>query len=66
MNLAKQSTPRSFRLNKTDGKFMGVCAGLADRFGWSVLPIRLAFIAATLLGFGSPILIYLAIGLIAN
>lgn len=45
---------------------MGVCAGLADRFGWSTLLIRLTFVAATLLGLGSPILIYLAIGLIAN
>ena len=66
MNLAKQTDRSGFRLNQTDGKFMGVCAGLADRFGWSTLLIRLTFVAATLLGLGSPILIYLAIGLIAN
>lgn len=66
MNLAEQPDRSGFRLNKADGKFMGVCAGLADRFGWSTLLIRLTFVAATLLGLGSPILIYLAIGLIAN
>jgi phage shock protein PspC (stress-responsive transcriptional regulator) len=49
--------PRAgFRLDKTNAKVFGVCAGIADYFG----------IAATLLGFGSPILIYLAIALIAD
>jgi phage shock protein C len=36
----------------------GVCAGLADRFGCSVIPIRLLTIAATVF-FGVSIGIYL-------
>lgn len=55
-----------FRLNKTDGKLMGVSAGIADYFGWDVTFVRLAWVVGTLIGFGSLILIYLAIGLLAD
>jgi phage shock protein PspC (stress-responsive transcriptional regulator) len=56
----------SLTLDKTNGKLMGVCAGLANRFGWDVTLIRIAFVLATLFGFGSAIIVYLVIGLIAN
>ncbi|MBS0480795.1 MAG: PspC domain-containing protein [Proteobacteria bacterium] len=56
----------SFRLDKARGKFMGVSAGMADYFGWDVTLVRIGWVAGTLLGFGSLILIYLAIGLIAD
>ncbi|MFM6932340.1 MAG: PspC domain-containing protein [Novosphingobium sp.] len=55
-----------FRLNKAHGKIMGVSAGMADYFGIDVTLVRVGWIAGTLLGFGSLILIYLAIGLIAD
>jgi phage shock protein C len=55
-----------FRLNKRDGKIMGVSAGIADYFGIDVTFVRVAWVIGTLVGFGSLILIYLAIGLIAN
>lgn len=55
-----------FRLNKEHGKVMGVCAGIADRFGIDVMLVRIAFVIGTLAGFGSLLLVYLAIGLIAN
>ena len=45
---------------------MAVCAGIANYFGIDVMLVRLGFVLATLVGFGSPILIYLAIGLIAD
>jgi phage shock protein PspC (stress-responsive transcriptional regulator) len=57
---------RPFRLDKTNGKIMGVCAGIAAYFGFEAIWARLAFVAASLLGFGSPILIYLVIGLVAD
>jgi phage shock protein PspC (stress-responsive transcriptional regulator) len=53
-------------LDKRNGKLMGVCAGLANRFGWDVTLVRIAFVLATLFGFGSAIIVYLVIGLIAN
>jgi phage shock protein C len=57
---------RGFRLNKAAGKFMGVSAGIADYTGLDVTLIRIAWVLGTVLGFGSLILVYLAIGLIAD
>ena len=59
-------TPSGFRLDKDNGKVMGVCAGLANRFGGDPLVWRLAFVLGTVFGFGSFVLIYLAIGLLAD
>ncbi len=59
-------SPTRFHLNKTQGKFMGVSAGMADYFGWDVTIVRAAWVIGTLVGFGSLILIYIAIGLIAD
>lgn len=61
------STPRQgFRLDKANAKFMGVCSGIADYFGWDATFVRIGFVAGTLIGFGSLLLIYLAIGLLAD
>jgi phage shock protein PspC (stress-responsive transcriptional regulator) len=45
---------------------MGVCSGIGNYFGIDPLIVRLGFVLGTLVGFGSFILIYLAIGLIAD
>jgi len=59
--------PRAgFRLDKTNGKVFGVCAGIADYFSVDTMLVRIGFVAATLLGVGAPVLIYIAIALIAN
>ena len=55
-----------FRLDKVNGKFMGVCAGIARFFGWDPTLVRLVFALGTIFGFGSFLVIYLAIGLIAD
>ena len=39
-------------------KFLGVCAWLADKFGLDVGGMRILFVAAVILGLGSPLLIY--------
>lgn len=57
---------RPFRLDKTNGKVMGVCAGLANYFGVDTMWFRVGFLAAAVIGFGSPVLIYLIIGLVAS
>ena len=59
-------TPASFRLDKTNGKLMGVCAGLADHFGGDPLVWRLIFVAGACVSVGTFGLIYLAIGLLAD
>ena len=57
---------RGFRLDKANAKFMGVCSGIADYFGWDVTLVRIGFVAGTLIGFGSLLILYLAIGLLAD
>ena len=47
-----------------DRKILGVCAWLADKFGLDVAGLRILFVAATILGFGSPIIIYFILYLI--
>lgn len=59
-------TSAKFRLDPVNGKVMGVCAGLANRFGGDPLAWRAAFVLGTLFGLGSLVLVYLAIGLLAD
>jgi phage shock protein C len=59
-------SPGKFRLDKVNGKALGVCAGLARHFGMDPMIVRLIFVLGTLIGFGSFILIYLAIALLAD
>ena len=55
-----------FYLDKRNGKFMGVCAGIADYTGFDVMWVRAATVLATVFGSGFPIVTYLAIGWIAD
>ena len=60
------TTRNGFHLDKTNGKFMGVCAGIANYFGWDVNLVRIGFALGTVLGVSSLLLVYLVIGLIAD
>lgn len=57
---------RRFRLNRGEGKIMGVSAGIADWTGMPSWFVRTAFVLGALVSFGTAALIYLAIGLIAD
>ena len=48
----------------TERKILGVCAWLADKFGIDVGGLRILVVTAAVLGFGSPILIYLILYLL--
>ena len=48
----------------TKRKVLGVCAWLADKFGIDLGGLRILFVAAAVLGLGSPILIYLILYLL--
>ena len=65
-NHDRGETPTQFRLDKVNGQVLGVCAGLANRFGGDPLAWRLAFVLGTVFGFGSLVVVYLAIGLLAD
>ncbi len=56
----------NFRLDKGNAKVFGVCAGIGNYFGIDTTLVRIGFVAATLFGLGSPVLIYLAVALIAD
>lgn len=53
-------------LDKPNKKILGVCAGLANWSGMDAMVIRLIFAVATLVGFGSPILIYILLAMILD
>ncbi len=57
---------RSFALDRSNGKLLGVCSGIANYAGIDALLVRIGFVAAVLLGFGLPILLYFVIALLAN
>ncbi|MBD3728861.1 MAG: PspC domain-containing protein [Sphingomonadales bacterium] len=57
---------KSFRLDRADGKLLGVCGGIANYFGIDPMIVRIGFVAGTLIGFGSLILVYLGIALVAD
>lgn len=53
-------------LDKYNGKFLGVCAGIADYFGWTPIWIRLALVIGGIVSGTFPflILIYFVIAVI--
>ena len=55
MNAARHT---QFYLDKQNGKWLGVCAGIADYTGLDVTLVRISFVALTLFGSGFPILAY--------
>lgn len=61
-----KKTMTKLSLNRQNKKILGVCSGLADWSGIDATIIRIAFVLTTLIGFGSPILIYIALGLILD
>lgn len=55
-----------FYLDKRSGKFLGVCAGIADYTGFDVLWIRVAMVLTTIFGSGVPLIAYFAIAWMAD
>jgi phage shock protein C len=53
-------------LDKTNKKILGVCAGLANWTGIDAMIVRLIFAVATVVGVGSPVLIYILLALILD
>lgn len=63
---ASGTSPAKFHLDRAGGKFLGVCQGLANYLNVDPLIIRAVFVLGTLFGFGSFVLIYLVIALLAD
>ncbi len=62
----RQPPQKQFRLDKSDAKLAGVCGGIANYFDIDPMIVRLAFVAGTVFGFGSLLIVYIAIALIAD
>lgn len=56
---AAEPAYRRFR-RRRDGLIAGVCGGVGDLLGVDATLVRVGLVAATILGFGSGILLYLA------
>ena len=52
--------------DKANGKWMGVCAGIADYTGLDVLWVRLGFVISTVCGMGFMPVIYFALGFLTE
>ncbi len=66
-NNDRNSLPqRGFHLDKQRAQLGGVCAGMANSFGWDVTMVRLAWVLSTIFLAGSLVLVYLAIWAIAD
>ncbi|MBB6244624.1 phage shock protein PspC (stress-responsive transcriptional regulator) [Rhodanobacter sp. A1T4] len=57
------NTEKRLYRSRTNRTLAGVCAGIADYFGWDPTLVRIAWILLTLLG-GSGILIYVILWLV--
>ncbi len=53
-------------MDKANKKILGVCAGLANWTNIDPLIVRLLFVVATLIGLGSPIIIYILLAMILD
>ncbi len=53
-------------LNKANKKILGVCAGLADWSNIDVTVLRIGFVVTTLIGIGSPVIIYILLAMILD
>ena len=63
--MSHQPQHTRFYRDKVNGKFMGVCSGIADYTGIDVLWVRLGFVVLAF-SMGWPFLIYFALGFLAD
>lgn len=57
---------KKLTLDRMNKKIWGVCGGIANWSGIDVTIVRIAFVLATLFGFGSALIVYVALGLILD
>lgn len=52
--------------SRSDKKFLGVCGGIANYLGLDAMLIRILFVVFFLVGSGSPLLVYLLLGMVLD
>jgi phage shock protein PspC (stress-responsive transcriptional regulator) len=66
LDRSSAGAPARYRRDRAGGKIFGVCAGLGHYMNVDPWIVRGIFLAGTIFGFGSFILIYLLIALLAD
>lgn len=51
-------------LSQSNKIIFGVCGGIGDYMGWDTTIIRILFVLAAIIGFGSPVIIYIVLYLL--
>lgn len=51
-------------LSQSNKIIAGVCGGIGEYFGWDATIIRILFVVAAIVGFGSPVIVYLVLYLV--
>ena len=63
--MTEQFRKTKFYRDKANGKWMGVCSGVADYTGIDVTVVRIALILLTILGSGATLIAYIAAAMVA-
>ncbi|MDX1618677.1 MAG: PspC domain-containing protein [Balneolaceae bacterium] len=50
--------------SRTDKMIAGVCGGIAEYLGWDSTIVRIIFVVLTIMGWGSPVLLYFILALV--
>lgn len=50
--------------SRTDKMIAGVCGGIAEYLGWDATIVRIIFVVLTIMGYGSPVLLYFILALV--
>ena len=55
---------KKLKRSSTDVKILGVCAGIAEYFGWDPVWVRIAWAVLSIGGLGTGIVLYFVMGFI--
>lgn len=56
--------PAKLKKSHSDKMLSGVCGGIAEYLGWDATLVRILFVIALLLGWGTPVLAYFILAVI--
>ncbi len=64
--MSSKARRTGFYLDKRNGKWLGVCSGLADYTGFDVTLVRIGMVAGTILMWGGLLVVYIVAAMVAS
>lgn len=64
MNTRTHKIMAKLTLSQSNKIIAGVCGGIGEYFGWDATIVRILFVVAAIVGFGSPVIVYLVLYLV--